>query len=101
MALDETAFRVRHPEFKGASSALVTVKLADALKRLSPGLFGTSFDEAHGWLTAHLLATTPWGMAARIDPKLALMTGAKPGSTIYSLELQKLALEAGAGIGVT
>lgn len=101
MALDETAFRVRHPEFKGASSALVQVKLADALLRLSPGLFAASFDEAHGWLTAHLLATTPWGMAARLDPKAAAMSGAKPGSTIYSLELGRLAYEAGAGIGVT
>jgi hypothetical protein len=101
MALDEAAFRGRHPEFKGASSGLVQVKLADALKRLSPGLFGDSFDEAHGWLTAHLLATTPWGMAARLDPKAALMSGAKPGSTIYSLELRRLSLEAGAGIGAT
>src|SRR6187549_1571859 len=97
MALDEAAFRVRHPEFKGAGSALVVIKLADALKRLSPGLFGDRFDEAHGWLTAHLLATTPWGMAARVDPKLSVT----PGATIYSLELKKLAYEAGAGIGVT
>ena len=94
-------FRVRHPEFKGASDALVTIKLADALLRLSPGLFGASFNEAHGWLTAHLLATTPWGMAARLDAKAAVLLGAKPGATIYSLELQRLALEAGAGIGVT
>jgi|SRR4051812_11846499 hypothetical protein len=101
MALDEAAFRVRHPEFKGAGSALVTAKLSDALKRLSPGLYGTSFDEAHGWLTAHLLATTPWGMAARLDPKVAAIKGVKPGATIYSLELQRLAYEAGAGIGVT
>ena len=97
MALDETAFRVRHPEFKGASSALVNVKLGDAILRLSPGLFGTSLNEAHGWLTAHLLATSPWGMAARLDPK----AGGKPGSTIYSQALKTLAYEAGAGLGAT
>jgi hypothetical protein len=97
MALDEAAFRLRHPEFKGAASALVQVKLADALKRLSPGLLGDSFDEAHGWRTAHLLATSPWGMAARVDPKLA----STPGETIYSAALKQLLTEAGAGIGAT
>lgn len=97
MALDEAGFRVRHPEFKGASSGLVTIKLADAVKRLSVELLGSSYDEAHGWLTAHLLATTPWGMAARIDPKLA----STPGETIYSVALKQLQLEAGAGVGTT
>lgn len=101
MALDESEFRIRHPEFKGANSELVQIKLADALVRLSPALFGDSFDEAHGWKTAHLLASTPWGMAARLDPKLVQLGLAPFGSTIYSAALHALAVESGAGIGVT
>lgn len=101
MALDESEFRKRHPEFKGANSELVQIKLADALRRLSPALFGSNFDEAHGWKTCHLLATTPWGMAARLDPKLIAIGAAPYGATIYSAALRDLSYEAGAGLGVT
>lgn len=100
MALDEDGFRKLHPEFKGAAPELVNAKLAFALRRLSPGLFGDSFDEAHGWKTAHLLATSPWGMAARIQPGKG-SAQPRPGETIYSAELRVLAYECGAGIGVT
>ncbi len=94
MALDVAAFRVRHPEFKGVDSGLITVKLADAVKRLSPAVFGTRYDEAHGNLTAHLLAGgAPWGVAARLKDG--------SGQTCYSAALDTMITEVAAGYGVT
>lgn len=94
MALDVAAFRVRHPEFKGVDSGLITVKLADAVKRLSPAVFGNRYDEAHGNLTAHLLAGgAPWGVAARLKDG--------SGKTCYSAALDDMITEVAAGFGVT
>lgn len=94
MALDEAAFRVRHPEFKGVDSGLITVKLADAVKRLSPAVFGARYDEAHGFLTAHLLAGgAPWGVAARLKDG--------SGATVYSAALDTMITEVAAGYGIT
>lgn len=94
MALDEAAFRLRYPEFKGVASGLITVKLADAVKRLSPAVFGAKYDEAHGCLTAHLLAGgAPWGVAARLKDG--------SGATCYSAALDVLIAECAAGFGVT
>lgn len=97
MALDEARFRILHPEFKGASPALVNEKLAMATTRLSVQLLGCQYDEAHGWATAHLLATTPWGLAARLDSK----AGGRLGDTIYSVQLREILMQAGVGLGTT
>lgn len=92
--LDLAAFRVRHPEFAGVVDGLITIKLADAVKRLSPAVFGTRYDEAHGHLTAHLLAGgAPWGAAARLKDGT--------GGTVYSASLDQLITEVAAGYGVT
>jgi len=92
--LNLAAFRVRHPEFKGVHDDLITIKLADAVKRLSPAVFGDRYDEAHGHLTAHMLAGgAPWGAAARLKDGL--------GSTVYSSQLDQLIVEVAAGYGVT
>lgn len=94
MALDVAAFRVRHPEFKGVDSGLITIKLADAVKRLSAPVFGTRYDEAQGYLTAHLLAGgAPWGVAARLKEG--------NGATCYSASLDVMIEEVAAGFGVT
>ncbi len=94
MALDESGFRDRNPEFKGVASGLIVIKLADAVKRLSPAVFGDRYDEAHGYLTAHLLAGgAPWGVAARLKDG--------SGSTCYSASLDQLVREVSAGFGVT
>jgi len=92
--LDVAAFRLRCPEFKGVDSGLITIKLADAVKRLSPAVFGDRYDEAHAHMTAHILAGgAPWGTAARLKP------GA--GGTCYSASLDDLITECAAGFGVT
>jgi hypothetical protein len=73
---------------------LITVKLADAVKRLSPAVFGDRYDEAQAHLTAHLLAGgAPWGVAARLKEG--------KGATVYSAQLDDLITEVAAGFGVT
>lgn len=92
--VDLAAFRVRCPEFKGVADELITIKLADAAKRLSPAVFGVRYDEAHASLTAHLLAGgAPWGVAARLKEGT--------GATVYSAALDTMITECAAGFGVT
>ena len=92
--LDLAAFRLRKPEFKGVADGLIQIKLADAVKRLSPGVFGDRYDEAHAELTAHLLAGgAPWGVAARLKEG--------NGATVYSAQLDMLIIECAAGFGIT
>ena len=94
MALDLAAFRARKPEFQGVNNNLITTALASATKRLSAGVLGDSYDDAHAELTAHILASNPWGAQARLN-------GTKDGSTVYSAALSKIVREKGAGFGIT
>lgn len=89
-----TSFRARRPEFVNIPDATIQAALDDAALRLSPALLGTSFDEAHMWFAAHLLAQAPWGYAARLK-------GTEDGSTVYSQAYQRIVNERGAGYGVT
>ena len=64
-------FRAKFPEFVNVSDALIGVNLAEALAELDKNVWnypGPRFDAAHGYLTAHKLALTPYGQAARLDP---------------------------------
>lgn len=92
--LDLAAFRVKHPEFQNVDGTLLQGKLDDAWKRLSPAVFGDRVNEAHGWLTAHLAASAPWGYQARLQ-------GTTDGSTVYSAAFDLLVQECAAGFGVT
>lgn len=92
--LNLAAFQLRHPEFQNVDSGLIQVKLDDAAKRLSASVFGDRIDEAHEYLTAHLLAMAPWGVAAQVK-----VDGAT--TTTYGLALETLIREVGAGYGVT
>ncbi len=94
MALTLAQFRGRKPEFQGVNDALITTALASAVKRLSAGVLGDSYDDAHAELTAHILASNPWGAQARLN-------GTKDGSTVYSAALSKIVREKGAGFGIT
>ena len=94
MALDLAGFRARRPEFQNIADETIEAGLADALNRLSVEVFGDRFNEAHMWLTAHLLASAPWGFAARLQ-------GTQTGATVYSASLDQLVREVGAGYGVT
>jgi hypothetical protein len=59
-------FIARHGEFaQQVDSGKVAAALADATRRTDPEVFGTSTDEAIGWLCAHLLIADPGGRAVR------------------------------------
>ena len=57
--------RLLYPEFDEAADALVQDKLDEAASGLYSGAFGSRYDEAHGLLTAHSLAMSPFGRALR------------------------------------
>ena len=70
------------PEFATATDALVTPWLNAAAARLSQAVLGAAYDEAHGALAAHMLATSPGGQSARMV--------AKDGTTTYSKRLDEI-----------
>lgn len=61
-------FRVLFSEFNGVGDLTIDAYLAQALLRLSPKMYGNRIDEAQGYLTAHKLALSPAGQAARLAP---------------------------------
>jgi len=64
--LNLAGFRALFPEFAKANDALVQSRLDQAAKRLDVAVWGIRIDEGHGLLTAHLLALSPFGQAARL-----------------------------------
>lgn len=64
--MDNAAFLARYPEFAPAGDLVDTV-LAEQLKAIDPTVFGDSFDDAHGALTAHALWLSPFGITLRLD----------------------------------
>lgn len=79
-------FKARRPEFTTATDEHVEFTLADAAELLDERLLGGSYDEALSCLTAHILATSPQGIAAR------MATIGKDGSTCYSRRLAEIRL---------
>jgi hypothetical protein len=65
--MDLAAFRARHPAFARSGDELVNAVLAAAALEMDVSVWGDSFDEGHGLLTAHKLATAPEGMNARLQ----------------------------------
>lgn len=88
MALTRSAFRTLYSEFDRVEDATVDAKLAEAEDRLSEDYFGDRFDNAHGLMTAHLIAISPAGRQARLDPKKA-----EGNTTTYQRELGELLKE--------
>jgi hypothetical protein len=84
--VDITAFRVKYPEFASASEdTFVQVFLNAAAVRLNAAYWGDYYDQAHGLLTAHLLAIAPNGQFARLQ--------SKDGNTTYNTDFEKLRSE--------
>lgn len=92
MALSLPAFKVRFPEFDvdSETDTLVTAKLAEAEGMVDRSLFkdpaGVNADSCVGYLAAHLAASSPGGLNAR------LAKGEKSGSikTLYWEPYMKL-----------
>lgn len=85
--MDLATFRAQYPEFMRAPDALVAGKLADAANRMDAALYADSYEEAHGLLTAHLVAMSPFGTNARLDPKASAAMGA---ATTYEATWKRL-----------
>jgi hypothetical protein len=83
-------FRIAFPAFATASDNLVDATLAMAAARLSASVLGSVYDEAHGCLTAHLLATDPGGQSARMVNK--------DGTTTYSKRLNDIKMACVPGV---
>jgi hypothetical protein len=59
-------FRVQYPEFKSALDPFVQAFLDAAAREINPTELGEAYDNAHGLLTAHKLAISPFGKQARM-----------------------------------
>jgi hypothetical protein len=64
-----STFRTKHPEFEKASDSLIQATLDSAEDMLDADIFGNQFDSAHEYLTAHLLALSPFGRNAKLTSK--------------------------------
>lgn len=61
--------KAEFPEFANTSDALVSAKLSDAYGQLYAGTWGTAYDQAVKYQACHLLACSPNGEFARLDPR--------------------------------
>lgn len=93
--LDAAAFLVRQPEFRTCPEELLEAALADAEARIDASVFGSSENEAHKWLTADILAHSPWGRASKLVGDEGKTTN------IYGQKYQELVNIVAAGYGVT
>ena len=64
--LNLAAFRVRFPAFSETGDTTVQAALDQAALRTDTVVFDTLTDDAHGYLTAHLLSAAPDGQPARL-----------------------------------
>lgn len=83
------AFRAAFPEFDTADDALVNAHLDMAEGRVDSEVFGDNYDAAHGYMTAHLLAISPYGNTAKLV--------AKDGTTTYGKNYEGLKMQCGPG----
>jgi hypothetical protein len=66
MALSLEDFRTRFPEFTATDDDYVSAKLAEALRGMDADVWGDLADDGQGYLTAHLMALSPFGNAAKL-----------------------------------
>ena len=87
---DVAGFLTRFPEFQRVPVPQISAHLGDATLEVNPDLFGVKVDVAIYYLTAHKLATSPWGMTARlVDPELA---------TVYRTHFDNLLAQSAPGL---
>lgn len=83
--MDLATFRAAFPAFAKTSGPTVQAKLDMAEARIGP-LFAGLEDQAHGYLTAHLLASEPMGKDMRLVDEATAN-----GYELEYLRLQRLA----------
>lgn len=89
MTLDAATFKLFLPEFRSTGDSHITLHLAEAAKGVDAELFGETYEQAVFYRTAHMLALSPQGQAAKMS--------AKDGSTSYEKHYARLCRECGAG----
>lgn len=88
-------FLILHPEFcRNSDRDHVEATLSVARVRVA-GEWGDMRNIAHGYITAHMLATSPMGQQARLDPKK------DPLKTTYRANFEELKRETFMGFSVT
>lgn len=80
--LTPSAFLELHPEFEGASDAMITQALVDAESMVNADMFLETTNQAIRLLACHNLALSPAGQAARMVND--------SGSTTYYTQYEKL-----------
>lgn len=68
MAVSVEQLRSEFPEFANTSAGLLAGKIADATAMLNATAFGETHDQAVKYMAAHLVALSPGGEFARLDP---------------------------------
>ncbi len=77
------AWRIQFPEFVACPDPLAQAYLDAALLQLDAEVWGNLLDQGHGYLTAHKLALSPYGQAARLSKK-------NGGETTYYVHFREL-----------
>lgn len=80
--MDLAAFRTRYPEFGNVPDALIEAVLAEALLELNETIFGDMLSTAQGFLAAHKLAVSPYGVGTKLVNK--------DGSTSYGVHFDAI-----------
>lgn len=88
--MDLSGFRAGFPEFLNVSDELVQAKLNLAAESVSSDVWGSLYDEGHGYLAAHLLASSPMGQDSRLS--------ADKESTTYFADFRRVLKSATVGI---
>jgi hypothetical protein len=82
-------FRAQFPELVSAPDALVDSCIALAANHITTN-WGNKADEAHLYYAAHLLATSPYGQAARLS--------SSEGKSTYGDHYERLQWQVGCGL---
>lgn len=85
-------FRARYPEFSSVATLTLQATLDEAALRLNKTVYGNRYDEAHGYITAHKLASSPMGQGARMT--------SKSGETVYLQNFRMIQREMAGGYGI-
>lgn len=68
MAVTVEQIKTEFPEFANTSDVIISAKISDASGQLYPSGWGASYDQAVKYQACHLIACSPGGEFARLDP---------------------------------
>lgn len=77
-------FRIQFAEFNGVSDALVQAMLNAAALEIDVAIWGAKADQGQAYLTAHKLASSPFGQNAKTIANAKVTTGEFGATTYYN-----------------